>query len=235
MSNYDNAKNFLQTIYKLQPDYGPQFITDKNGVEISPFLSYKKFTIANVKFIALNVPLGLGGINSEYQAVQDFISNNKDSLIIISSHTFDAWDSAPQIKDLYLKNKNVFMVLWGHVQNPVFPDGGFAQLPGETISRTSMPNVFKYMFDYQEGNPYNCSTAANMPQHPLIRIYSFSLDETNKMLSWQPYDVQAWNPSNPVYSNQAWDKAKARINHGPEISPVGNKITINISDYISSK
>jgi hypothetical protein len=238
--NYDKAKNFLQTIYKLQPDYGPQFITDKNGVPISPFLSYKSFTIGNVKFIALNVPLGLPEIDAEFEATKNFIAQNNDSLIIINSHTFDSWGSAPdnrKLTDLYMNNKNIFMVLWGHNPSQVDSQGGFAPIPGEVISRGSNIDVFKYRFDYQEGAPYNCNVnnGNNMPQHPLIRIYSFSLDETNKMLSWQAYDVQAWNPSNPVYANSAWANARDRINRGQDVAPLGAKASINISNYMSHK
>lgn len=236
--NYDKAKNFLQTIYKLQPDYGPQFITDKNGVPISPFLSYKNFSIGNVKFIALNVPLGLPEIDSEFQATKDFIANNKDALIILNSHTFDAWGSAPdngKLADLYLKNKNVFKVLWGHDPGQVNSQGGFTPIPSQIISRGSnIPDAFKYRFDYQEGAPYNCN-GNNMPQHPLIRIYSFSLDETNKTLTWQAYDVQSWNPSNQVYASPAWANAKDRINHGQDVTPLGAKVAITISNYISQK
>ena len=234
--NYDQAKDFLQTIYTQQGSYAPQFIAVSNEAS-SPFLAYKNFTIGHIKFIALNLPLGLPGNDAEFQTTQDFISKNQDSLIILNSHTFDSWGSSPnneKLAQLYLNNKNVFMVLWGHEPSPVYPNGGFASIPGETISRASnMPSVFKYRFDYQEGANYSCS-GSNMPQHPLLRIYSFSLDETNKTLTWQAYDVQSWNIQNSVYNDPAWDNAKNRINLGSkDITLLPNsQVTMDISKYI---
>ncbi len=242
-NNYQDAKAFLTKMYSEQKNadqiaYGPKYLP---GSVLSPFVTYSEFTVGNQKVVALNLAFGLPA-DLKYNAVQDFIASNKDALFIISSHTFDGWDSAPtnsKLADLYNNNKNVFMVLWGHVPSNVNVDSSFQPIAGETISRNSMSPVYKYRYDFQEGGPYDCSPASNMPQHPLVRIYAFTLDSDNKTLSWQPYDAQAWNPKNKVYDNKIWQKAKdnpdSNINKGYEdVTPLGPKVTINFQDYINN-
>ena len=234
--NYDRAKDFLTSIYQEQGDYAPKFVPDSQGNPMSPFITYSSFTVGNQSFTALNVPLGMPINDAEFQATQNFIASHSDSLFIINSHTFDGWPSSPmngKLAQLYQNNKNIFMVLWGHEPSGVDKNGGFAPTPGEIISRSNnYPKIYKYRFDYQESGPYNCN-GGNMPQHPLVRAYAFTLDQTNKTLTWQPYDVQAWNVNNAVYKDPAWKNAQSRINLGDkDIKPLDNsKISIKISDY----
>ncbi len=86
--NYEQAKDFLTSIYALQGTSASQFVPGTPP----PFSTYKRFTIGNVKFIALNVPFGLPESGTEFKAVQDFIKSNPDSLIILNSHMYYGWD-----------------------------------------------------------------------------------------------------------------------------------------------
>lgn len=237
--NYDRAKDFLTNIYQQQGDYAPKYVPDSQGNPMSPFITYSNFNVGTQKFTALNLPLGMPADNDQFTATQNFIANNPDALFIINSHTFDGWASAPQnekLAQLYQNNKNVFMVLWGHDPSGVDSNGGFSLIPGQVISRpNNFPQAYKYRFDYQEGAPYNCQ-GANMPQHPLVRIYTFTLDQTNQTLTWQAYDVQAWNVNNPVYNDGAWSSAQDRIKlGGSDIKLLDNsKVTIKVGDYINA-
>lgn len=61
--NDDSAQIFLSTIYQQQGSYAPRRISSA-----SPFLTDTRFTVDNVKFIALNVPYGLPTSPTELQA-----------------------------------------------------------------------------------------------------------------------------------------------------------------------
>jgi hypothetical protein len=158
------------------------FIEDPQKKFTSPnyFVSYHQFQIENVKFIAVNIPFNLSAqAPAVASAVNQFINDNKNSLIILNSHVCD------QGRAIAAGNKNVFMLVCGHDSSPVYPDGKYQLIPGTTIPNGNTP-AYSYRFDYQSGGK------DNLPQHPLIRTYDFALDTEEGVLSWTVNDVQPW-------------------------------------------
>ncbi|MBA2648524.1 MAG: hypothetical protein H0U75_02805 [Legionella sp.] len=208
--------SFLKLMYS-NPANGNTFIDDplytqgtlKNVYPSGQYylISYHEFNGTSksgkiIPFVALNLPYGLTGSPAGLAAVTKFIQET-NALFILNVHTVEAIEYQPGgFYALIANNKKIFMVLYGHDPSPVFQNGTYVPIDGITVARGVTPS-YQYRFDYQEGPPYTCvlnKDGPNLPQHPLLRTYEFTIDSPNSGdLSWKVNDVQAWTV-NSIYN-----------------------------------
>jgi hypothetical protein len=210
----DSAYKFLEYVYQ-NPNNGNEFIDDPLYSGVYPsgkfyLISYHKFNIKGHDFVALNLPYGLTASATGMQKVRDFIDAT-NALFILNVHTpANTQYQSGRFDDALVKQKKkIFLVLYGHDPDGVSRGTPYSAVPQMPSIRgdTSTP-AYVFRFDYQDTpgdkKTYSCDSAgSNMPQHPLLRTYDFTVDSPSEgWLTWTAQDVQAWT------SNSIYDKAR---------------------------
>ncbi|HSW69598.1 MAG TPA: hypothetical protein VLI69_05560 [Gammaproteobacteria bacterium] len=194
-SRYDSTPNNPHQsidIPDIYPGINPQKFPDK-----SYLISYYTFQVGDIHFIALNLPYVLSFSHQAplaADAVNKFIdSHQNDSLVIINSHDCGQGQA-------FAGHQNVFMVICGHAPSGISNTGTNAPIPALIVKPSPDRPVYVYRFDYQAiytGKPPSMSD--NLPQHPIIRTYDFTLNTSNKTLSWNATDIQPWVAENRTF------------------------------------
>lgn len=197
-ARYENKTNSLHVSINIPdvfPTLNPSKFPDNNYL-----ISYYTFQVAGINFIALNIPYvrDIGPVQPPLPlmttAINNFIaSHQSDALVIINSHVCAQGQN-------FANHKNVIMVVCGHDPTGVSPDGSYGISPGFTFKPSSGQLVYVYRFDYQAtytGKPPSGSN--NLPHHPLIRTYDFTLNSETGILSWNVTDIQPWVAENKEF------------------------------------
>lgn len=250
------ANDFLAVMYG-GTKHGNSFITDPIFSKKYPdkpyyLISYHQFVVDGLRFVALNLPFGVANSSAAMDEIQKFISATP-ALFILNIHTpYAIKNQGIGFEPLIKANKKIFMVLYGHDPDVVYNNADFAPAYS-TIIKADDPSkgrgntpAYVYRYDYQQiprvKDRWGCDDLNNMPQHPLLRVYNFTVNAPNSGdLSWSAKDIQAWTATNPVYNSSKWAWGSAgkptvatekeyKLRVGDKIQ---DQITIRYDDYLN--